>query len=156
MKVASADMDGFKVFGTDYDTPDGTALRDYIHVTDLADAHIRALRHIAREDESVTLNIGTTEGRSVKQVLEAARNITGQPIEAAECERRAGDPAILVADARKANKVLNWQPQYSDIETIVKTAWDWRQKQKSTNGPWLETFSPANMHTLNVGGLRAA
>lgn len=156
MKVASGDMDGFKVFGTDYETPDGTALRDYIHVTDLADAHIRALRHIMRENESVTLNIGTTQGRSVKEVLSAARKVTAQAIDAEDCRRREGDPAILVADARAANEVLSWQPQYSDIETIIQTAWDWRQRQTSVKGPWIEDINPAALQSINVGNLRAA
>ena len=156
MKVASGDMDGFKIFGNDYNTPDGTALRDYIHVTDLADAHIRALRHIMREDESLTLNIGTNQGRSVREVLDAARHVTSKPILAEECDRRAGDPDILVADARSANKVLSWHPQYSDIETIIRTAWNWRQRQTSVNGPWVEDVNPASLQPLNVGALRAA
>jgi len=156
MKVASGDMDGFKVFGNDYNTPDGTALRDYIHVTDLADAHIRALSHIMHKNESLTLNIGTTQGSSVREVLGAARKVTSKAILAAECDRRAGDPAILVADARKANHVLSWEPQYSDIETIVKTAWSWRQKQTSLNGPWIEDINPAVTKYYNVGNLRAA
>lgn len=156
MKVASGDMDGFKVFGTDYDTPDGTALRDYIHVTDLADAHIRALRFIMNEDESIKLNIGTTQGQSVRQVLQAARKVTSKPIFSQDCERREGDPAILVANAMKANRVLNWQPQYSDVETIIETAWAWRQKQTSIQGPWMEEFNPSLMQPINIGSLRAA
>ncbi len=156
MKVASGDMEGFKVFGTDYDTPDGTALRDYIHVTDLADAHIRALRHIVHKKQSVTLNIGTTSGQSVRQILNAARTVTAQPIVSEDCERRAGDPAILVANAKRANKVLDWHPQYSDVETIIHTAWQWRQKQTSQKGPWLEDINPALLQSLNIGNLRAA
>jgi UDP-glucose-4-epimerase GalE len=156
MKVASGDMNGFKVFGTDYDTPDGTALRDYIHVTDLADAHIRALRHIMREDESLTLNIGTTKGQSVRQVLDAARKVTSNTIMSEDCDRRAGDPAVLVADASRANEILNWYPQYSDIETIIETAWQWRQKQTSVQGPWVEEVNPAALQSINVGNLRAA
>jgi len=156
MRVASNDMQGFKVFGTDYDTPDGTALRDYIHVTDLADAHIRALRHIMDKNESVTLNIGTTKGQSVRSVLEAARNVTSKTIDAEDCDRRAGDPAILVADATLANRVLGWQPQYSDIETIIETAWKWRQRQKSQMGPWMEDIDLPMLNPINIGHLRAA
>jgi len=156
MKVASGDMDGFKVFGNDYNTADGTAMRDYIHVTDLADAHIRALRKIISEDKSITLNIGTTQGRSVREVLDAARKVTSKPILAAECDRRAGDPAILVADATAANDVLAWHPQHSDIETIIRTAWNWRQRQTSANGPWVDDVSADAIQSFNVGNLRAA
>ena len=129
MRVASGDMEAIKLFGTDYNTPDGSAIRDYIHVSDIADAHIRALLYIAGNQESVTLNLGTSKGHSVKEVIDAARRVTGQPIAVEECERREGDPAVLVADAAKAKGTLGWKPQYSDIETIIKTAWQWRQKQ---------------------------
>lgn len=129
MRVASGDMEAIKLFGTDYDTPDGTAIRDYIHVTDIADAHIRALRHITEHQESLTLNIGTSQGHSVREIIDATRQVTGQPIEVQESERRAGDPATLIANATKAAEILGWKPQYSDIETIIKTAWHWRQKQ---------------------------
>jgi len=148
MRVASGDMPNIKVFGTDYDTPDGTALRDYIHVTDLADAHIRALRHIMSKEESLTLNIGTTKGQSVQRVLEASRKVTAKPIPSENCDRRAGDPAILVADATRAKEVLDWNPQFSDIETIIETAWQWRQKQRSVNGPWIKT--PSDTAIINA------
>ncbi|HAJ89660.1 MAG TPA: UDP-glucose 4-epimerase GalE [Rhodospirillaceae bacterium] len=129
MRVASNLMDQIKIFGTDYATPDGTAIRDYIHVTDLAEAHILALEHILAGKENVTLNIGTNSGKSVLDVVNIARSVTGHDIPALITDRREGDPPILVADARDAGRILNWVPCYSDLETIIKTAWLWRQKQ---------------------------
>lgn len=129
MRVASEMMPAIKVYGTDYNTPDGTAVRDYIHVTDLAEAHILALRHIMAGKENLTLNIGTSSGYSVAEVIEAARAITDQPIEARETERRPGDPPVLVADAKRAREILKWKPNYSDLPTIIDTAWKWRRQQ---------------------------
>lgn len=129
MRVSSNLMEQIKVFGTDYATPDGTAIRDYIHVTDLAEAHILSLNHILADKGNLVLNIGTNTGLSVAEVIATARAITGHSIPELLSERRAGDPPILVAEAKKAQNVLNWTPQYSDIQTIVKTAWAWRQKQ---------------------------
>lgn len=129
MRVASGLMEQIKVFGTDYKTADGTAIRDYIHVTDLAEAHILALEHILSGKDSVVLNIGTNKGLSVAEVIKTAREVTGNVIPEILSERRAGDPPVLVADATRAQNILNWVPKYSDIETIVKTAWAWRQKQ---------------------------
>lgn len=129
MQVASDLMPEIKVFGEDYPTSDGSAVRDYIHVTDLAEAHILALRHIMGEGDSLVLNLGTNNGHSVKQTVEVARATTGHKIPAIICARRAGDPAILVADATRARTVLNWSPRYSDLGTIVSTAWQWRSKQ---------------------------
>lgn len=133
MRVASNLTDQIKVFGTDYDTPDGTAIRDYIHVTDLAEAHILTLEHILAGNDSLVLNIGTNKGLSVADVIKTARNITGHAIPAELTERRAGDPPILVAESTKAKDILNWVPKYSDIDTIVKTAWAWRQHQNKEN-----------------------
>lgn len=132
MRVASNMMPEIKVFGSDYETPDGTAIRDYIHVTDLAEAHILALEHILAGKGNLTLNIGTNKGISVSEVTLTAREVTGHPIPENHTDRRAGDPPILVADASAARQVLGWTPKYSDIKTIVKTAWAWRQKQNST------------------------
>lgn len=129
MRVASNLMEQIKVFGTDYATPDGTAVRDYIHVTDLAEAHILSLNHILAGKENLVLNIGTNTGLSVAEVIAAARTVTGHAIPELLSERRAGDPPVLVAEAKKAENILNWMPKYSDIQTIVKTAWAWRQKQ---------------------------
>lgn len=131
MRVASNMMPEIKVYGTDYNTPDGTAVRDYIHVTDLAEAHILALEHILAGKDSLTLNIGRSTGYSVSEVIETVRSITGQSIAENKTERRAGDPPILVADAKRAEKILNWKPQYSDLPTIVNTAWKWRRHQNA-------------------------
>lgn len=129
MRVASNMMPEIKVYGTDYNTPDGTAVRDYVHVTDLAEAHILALEHILDGKESLTLNIGMSQGYSVAEVIETVRSITGQDIPEHKAERRAGDPPVLVADAKRAEKILNWKPRYSDLSTIVNTAWKWRRHQ---------------------------
>jgi len=129
MQVASDKMNEIKIFGTDYDTHDGTAVRDYIHVMDLAEAHVLALRHMMQKKESLTLNLGTNNGQSVREVIDAVRRITGHDVPATEFERRTGDPSVLVANASEAQRILNWQPLYSDIDTIVSTAWAWRRKQ---------------------------
>lgn len=129
MRVASGMMPDIKMFGQDYATPDGTAVRDYVHVTDLADAHILSLEHLMAGKDSLTLNIGTSEGHSVAEVIDAARRITGHAIPVDQCPRRAGDPAELVADAAKAREVLGWTPRYSTLDVIVDTAWKWRQRQ---------------------------
>lgn len=129
MQVAAGTLPEIKIFGTDYDTRDATAIRDYIHVSDLADAHVKALEYIYDNCTSITLNLGTNEGRSVREVIERARAVTGAPINAVECERRAGDPAVLVADATRARELLKWQPKHSDLDTILASAWAWKQKQ---------------------------
>lgn len=111
--------------GTDYPTEDGTAVRDLIHVSDLADAHVRALDHLARGETSATLNLGSERGFSVRQVIEAARRITGAGLPTVEGPRRPGDVAVSVASARRARDLLGWQPSQSDLDTIVRTAWEW-------------------------------
>jgi UDP-glucose-4-epimerase GalE len=132
MRVASGLQPQIKLFGEDYPTPDGTAVRDYIHVTDLAEAHILSLKHIMGGKDSITINVGTNKGYSVAEIIEAARKITGKNIPVEKCERRAGDPPTLVSDATRARKLINWTPRYSDLETIVETAWEWRQKQNAS------------------------
>lgn len=116
------------VFGTDYPTPDGTAIRDYVHVTDLADAHIAALEHLRKGGKSDFINLGTGDGYSVLEVIEATRKVTGAPIPVRKEPRRPGDPAKLVADARKAKAVLGWTPQMSDLASILRSQWEWRKK----------------------------
>lgn len=118
------------VFGTDYDTPDGSCVRDYIHVLDLADAHIRALDYMKKENTSNRFNLGTCNGISVLEMIEAAKKVTGREIEVVYDERRAGDPAELVGSNVKAKEILGWEPQYSDIETILEHAWAWHQKME--------------------------
>jgi UDP-glucose-4-epimerase GalE len=113
------------VFGTDYATPDGTAIRDFIHVQDLAEAHVKALDRLLAGGLSLTLNLGTGTGHSVREVIAAAERITGHRIPRREGPRRAGDPPVLVADAARAREVLGWTPGLSDLDTIIKTAWAW-------------------------------
>jgi UDP-glucose 4-epimerase len=117
-----------KVFGNQYPTPDGTPIRDYIHVADLADAHIRALDHLRHGGASDALNLGTGHGYSVLEVIETARRITGLPIRTRIEGPRPGDPARLVADPSRAKVLLGWQPTMSDLNAIVQSAWDWRKK----------------------------
>ena len=113
-----------KIFGTDYDTRDGTCIRDYVHVTDLARAHVMALEYIAKKGESLKLNLGTEKGTTVKEIIDAARKITGKTIPAEEAPRRPGDPASLYTSSSLAKELLGWEPKYSDVETLVKTTWE--------------------------------
>jgi len=117
-----------RVFGNQYPTPDGTPIRDYIHVADLADAHIGALDHLRRRAESRALNLGTGHGYSVLEVIETARRVTGCPIRVRIEAPRAGDPPRLVADPSRAKSVLGWAPTMSDLSAIIQSAWDWRKK----------------------------
>jgi len=116
------------VFGTDYPTQDGTAVRDYIHVQDLAEAHVRALDYLLGGGASVALNLGTGVGHSVRDVIGVAERVTGRKVPYREAPRRAGDPPVLVADARLAERVLHWQPRLPKLDDIVATAWAWQQK----------------------------
>jgi UDP-arabinose 4-epimerase len=113
------------VFGTDYQTPDGTAIRDFIHVQDLAEAHVKALDRLLAGGLSLTLNLGTGTGHTVREVIAAAERITGHRIPRREGPRRAGDPPVLVADASRAREVLGWTPRLSDLDRIIRTAWAW-------------------------------
>jgi UDP-glucose-4-epimerase GalE len=116
-----------RVFGRDYDTPDGTCIRDYIHVMDLADAHLLALGHIVDHDRSLALNLGTGSGHSVLEVLEEARRITGHPIPASDHPRRAGDPPVLVAAVDRARDLLAWEARRSDLPSIIASAWEFHR-----------------------------
>ncbi len=124
MEVAAGVREKLSIFGNDYDTRDGTCIRDYIHVSDLASAHVLALEHIAGKKESLTLNLGTGTGITVTEMLEAARRITGKEIKAEYVGRRAGDPAQLTASSELARKVLGWQPKYSDVDTLIGSTWE--------------------------------
>lgn len=115
------------VFGTDYATKDGTCIRDYIHITDLVNAHILALRYLMTGGESNIFNLGSNTGYSVLEMIEAAREVTGHPIPIEIGERRAGDPALLIASSEKAKTVLGWEPQHTDIKSIIASAWKWHQ-----------------------------
>jgi UDP-glucose 4-epimerase len=114
-----------QVMGTDYPTPDGTAIRDFVHVTDLADAHVRALRHLEREGASGALNLGTGSGHSVREVIAMVERVSGRTVNARNAPRRAGDPPALVAAPGRARQLLGWRPQWSSLETIVQTAYRW-------------------------------
>lgn len=118
-----------RVMGTDYDTPDGTAVRDYIHVTDLANAHVRALAHLERGGASAALNLGTGHGHSVRDVIAMVERVTGLKVPRIDAPRRAGDPPALVAAPGQAKALLGWQPTCSDLETIVRTATAWHRKK---------------------------
>jgi UDP-glucose 4-epimerase len=127
-EAATGNRSGVSIFGTDYPTPDGTGLRDYIHVEDLAAAHLDALTYLRNGGESTTLNCGYGHGYSVREVLEAVEKVNGAPLNISEEERRAGDPPELVAVAEKVRSVLGWQPQYDDLDTIVRTSLEWERK----------------------------
>lgn len=124
MEVAVGRRAELKVFGTDYPTPDGTGVRDYVHVSDLAEAHVAGLEYIGKHDRSLTVNLGSEEGLSVLEILEAARKITGKPIPAAMTARRPGDPAKLVASSARARELLGWTASRSDAATLVRTTWE--------------------------------
>jgi UDP-glucose 4-epimerase len=117
------------IFGTDYPTADGTCIRDYIHVSDLASAHVLGLKYLLAGNPSDVFNLGNGQGFSVQEVIEAARRVTQRPISVLLGDRRAGDPPILVGSSAKARAVLHWQPQYADLETILTHAWHWHQRR---------------------------
>jgi len=125
---AALDTTSVPIFGTDYETPDGTCIRDYIHVTDLANAHILALQKLDQGKISGTYNLGNGNGYSVRQVIETVRKVTGRNVATVDSPRRPGDPARLVASSQKIRHELGWIPRYPDLETIVKTAYDWHRK----------------------------
>ena len=128
LQVPNGKREAISIFGTDYDTKDGTCIRDYIHVNDLADAHIRALNYLYQGNPSQTFNLGNGEGYSVLEIINAAKEVTQLPIHVTMAPRRAGDPAKLVADNSKAKEILGWQPQYTDIKQIIQTAWNFHLK----------------------------
>jgi UDP-glucose 4-epimerase len=127
LQVAQGKREKVKIYGADYPTRDGTCIRDYIHVSDLASAHLLALEALGQH-ESLTCNLGNGAGYSVKEIVEAARQVTGHAIPPDEVARRPGDAAILVADATRARQLLGWQPQTADLHDIVASAWEWRSR----------------------------
>ncbi|MBS4200421.1 UDP-glucose 4-epimerase GalE [Bacillus sp. FJAT-49732] len=128
LEAALGKRDEIAIFGEDYDTPDGTCIRDYIHVMDLVNAHILAIEKLRKTGESGTYNLGNGNGFSVKEVIETARKVTGKEIPEKVAPRRAGDPAKLVASSEKAKKELGWKPQHDSLESMIESAWKWFQK----------------------------
>lgn len=124
LQVSNGKRETISIYGTDYDTPDGTCIRDYIHVTDLAQAHILAVQYLNNGGKSDIFNLGNGVGYSVREVIETARKVTGHPIPATETSRRAGDPARLVASSEKAKSVLGWKPVHNSLEEIIASAWN--------------------------------
>jgi UDP-glucose 4-epimerase len=127
LEVTLEKRPSIEIYGTDYDTPDGTCIRDYIHVTDLAQAHILALEALLDSASSRVYNLGNQRGFSVREVIEVARGVTGHPIPIKESPRRPGDPPVLVASSERIKKELNWKPRYDDLQVIIETAWGWMQ-----------------------------
>lgn len=127
LQVPNGQRDFISIFGDDYDTKDGTCIRDYIHVTDLAQAHILAMDYLMHGGESNIFNLGNGVGFTVKEVIDTARKVTGHPIPAKITPRRAGDPAQLIASSEKAKTVLGWHPEHADLEEIIATAWNWHK-----------------------------
>ncbi|MGD9109226.1 MAG: UDP-glucose 4-epimerase GalE [Gammaproteobacteria bacterium] len=128
LQAASGRSDNVRIFGKDYDTRDGTCIRDYIHVVDLCDAHLLALANLLKDSVSKKYNLGNSNGFSVQEVVDTAKRITGRSFVVIDAPRRAGDPAVLVADATLAKQELNWQPKYADLATIIEHAWRWERK----------------------------
>ena len=127
LQVPNGKRESICIYGTYYDTPDGTCIRDYIHVTDLAQAHILAVQYLMDGGESDIFNLGNGVSYSVREVIETARKVTGHPIPATETPRRAGDPARLVASSEKARKILGWSPVHDSLEEIIESAWNWHK-----------------------------
>ena len=134
LKAALGKIPKVSIFGDDYDTPDGTAVRDYIHISDLSSAHVLALEHLRAGRSSEFINLGNGSGYSVKEVIETARRVTGRDIPVEDGPRRAGDPPQLVGDSRKARELLGWKPQFAELEKIIRSAWAWHQKYPSGYG----------------------
>jgi UDP-arabinose 4-epimerase len=129
LDAASGRRPAVTVFGTDYPSPDGTAIRDYVHVSDLARGHVLALQHLLYGGDTIAVNLGNGHGVSVRQVIEMVRSVTGREVPARDAPRRTGDPSALVADAKKVHEALGWAPERSDLETIIADAWRWHCKR---------------------------
>ncbi|PYU29212.1 MAG: UDP-glucose 4-epimerase GalE [Acidobacteria bacterium] len=134
IQAALGEKPALEIYGTDYLTPDHTAIRDYTHVMDLAEAHVAALGHMLRSQENAAINLGTGSGHSVRQVVAAVERASGRRVPIHEAQRRAGDPPELVADPARAKELLGWRPRYSSLESIVQTAWNWHISRKPTLG----------------------
>lgn len=133
LQTALGEREAISVFGTDYPTPDGTCIRDYIHVSDLADAHVLGTDYLLKGGDSQVFNLGNGNGFSVKEVIATARQVTGRKIKVVECDRRPGDPPSLVGSGEKARSMLDWNPQYFDLTDIISHAWVWHQSLHTEN-----------------------
>lgn len=131
LQAASGRRENIQVFGRDYDTQDGTCIRDYIHIVDLCSAHLAALEYLNKGGGSDRFNLGNGAGFSVQEVIDAVQKVSGKPVSVINGARREGDPARLVADAKRARSILAWQPQFTELETIVAHAWQWERKQSN-------------------------
>lgn len=129
LQAASGRKSDITVFGSDYDTPDGTCIRDYIHIADIAKAHVMSLDYLETNEQSNIFNVGTEHGYSVNQIIAACEKVTGKKIKVVEGERRPGDPPVLVASAEKIRNVLGWQPDFDNLDNIIQTAWRWEQSE---------------------------
>ncbi len=132
LDVAMGRRESIRVYGSDYATPDGTCIRDYIHIADLAEAHLLALETLSRlyaKSDRLIYNLGNGEGFSVREVIEAVRRVTGKPVKVEEYPRRPGDPAILIASSEAIERDLGWKARHSQLDTIVASAWEWHQKR---------------------------
>jgi UDP-glucose 4-epimerase len=134
LRAAAGTRGALGIFGADYDTPDGTCVRDYVHVADLCRAHLLALQRLADGGASRAYNLGNGDGYSVAQVIETVRRVTGRPVPVTYAPRREGDSARLVADATRARQELDWQPQFAALETIISHAWNWERRQEAASG----------------------
>jgi UDP-glucose 4-epimerase len=143
LKAAKGERENVVIYGTDYPTPDGTCIRDYIHVMDLVDAHMRALQYLFEGNKSEVFNCGYGHGYSVRQVLDVTRRVTGIDLPIRESQRREGDSPILVADSSKLKQTLDWKPRYDDLEYVIKTAWDWERKLRSSPDKDIRGQAPA-------------
>ncbi|MFZ2197770.1 MAG: UDP-glucose 4-epimerase GalE [Thermodesulfovibrionales bacterium] len=128
LDVAAGKRDYVEIFGSDYETPDGTCIRDYVHVTDLANAHILALEHLLSGGGSEVFNLGSGSGYSVREIIRAAGNVTQKEISTREAGRRKGDPAVLICSSEKIKKTLSWEPKFGSLDAILNTAWNWHRK----------------------------
>jgi UDP-glucose 4-epimerase len=142
LQTALGQRPSISVFGTDYDTHDGTAIRDYIHVADLADAHLAALNWLDQGGQALTCNLGTGQGYSVREVIDTARQVTGRPIPVHYAPRRAGDPSRLVAAVERAAEVLQWRARHSDLVTILTDAWNWHLQHPQGYGDRTDRLGP--------------
>lgn len=134
LEVPMGKRSSVKIFGTDYDTPDGTCIRDYVHISDLSSAHLLALKHLLRGGESLCANLGNGRGFSIMEVIDVAKKVTGFDIPVEKAPRRAGDPSVLVASSQRAREVLGWQPRFEKLEEIVESAWEWHKNHPNGYG----------------------